>query len=284
MATNQHKWDWEINRKTNFWSHSAYELWAYRHLLQGLIKRFFILNYKQTAIGPLWILFMPIMTLVTYIIVFNKLIGITTGGLPPVIFYGSGIILWNFFSDSFTGTASTFRENSQLFSKVYFPRIIIPFSVVSTHLLRFLLLMLMFLLIISYFLVFTDFHIELSLWTFALPIAIVFIGLFGLGIGLVFSVYTAKYRDLTNFVSIGVRLLMYITPVIYPMVAIPKELRWVVLLNPLTSLFELFRLSLLGSGELELTQLAYSISVIMLILIGATMLFNKQSDKLIDVV
>lgn len=284
MPSSTNKWEWQIDKSTSFWSHSPKELWAYRFLLAGLIKRNFLLNYQQTILGPLWILFQPILTLITYVMVFNKLIGITTGNLPPVVFYGSGIILWNFFSDSFTGSSGTFKENAHVFSKVYFPRIVMPVSVISTHFLRFLLQLLLFLLVIAYYSLFSDLHLNLSFWILALPIAVTFIGLMALGTGLLCSLLTAKYRDLTNMVTLGIRLLMFITPVIYPVTAIPERLRWVVQLNPLTPLFELFRLSLFGEAYVSAPQLFYSLGIIMLVLTGAILLFNKQCDKLIDVV
>ena len=278
------KWDWEINNKTTFWSHSFQELWAYRHLLVGLVRRYFLLNYNQTVLGPLWILFQPILTLLTYVLVFHKLVGISTGGLPPVVFYASGIVLWNFFSDSFTGTSNTYRENIQLFSKVYFPRIIMPVSVVSTQFLRFLLQLAMFVAVIVYYSVATAFTFHWNWSLLLLPVAVAGIGLFGLALGLLFSVLTAKYRDITNLVSLGVRLLMFVTPVIYPLTAIPEKMRWVVQLNPLTPLFELFRLSLLGQGMVTPGQLEYSLVLTLGLLLGALLFFNKQGDKLIDVV
>lgn len=282
--TSKNKWDWEITCKTSFWTHGIGELWAYRHLLAGLVRRYFILNYQQTILGPFWVLFQPIMTLVTYVIVFNKIVGISTGSLPPVVFYASGIILWNFFNDSFTGTASTFRDNAQVFNKVYFPRIIMPISVLSTHFLRFAIQLLMFLMVVAYYILFEDFSITISTWILAFPFAILLIGAIGLGMGLFFSVITAKYRDINNLVTLGVRLLMFVTPVIYPMSAIPENTRWIVHLNPLSPLFELFRLSLLGEGYVAPYQLFYSLIFAVLLLVGAVLLFNKQGDKLIDVV
>ncbi|MFD2247984.1 ABC transporter permease [Pontibacter ruber] len=284
MPTTKNTWDWQIDNRTSFWSHSFKELWAYRHLLAGLVRRHFLLHYQQTILGPVWILFQPIMTLATYVLVFNKLVGISTGGLPPVVFYASGIILWNFFSESFTGTSSTFRENAQIFSKVYFPRIIMPMAVLSTQFLRFLMQLLMFLLVILYFSLFAGMPVHLSEELIMFPVAIILIGAIGLGMGLLLSVLTAKYRDMNNLVALGVRLLMFVTPVIYPMAVINEKVRWIVLLNPLTPLFELFRFSLLGEGYVTPLQILYSFVFAALLLLGATLLFNKQGDKLIDIV
>ncbi|MDX5481996.1 MAG: ABC transporter permease [Hymenobacteraceae bacterium] len=284
MAVGEKKWEWEIQAKTSYLGPGFKELWSYRHLLVNQVRRHFILNYQQTVLGPLWVLFQPIITLITYVLVFNKLVGISTGGMPPVLFYFAGIVLWNFFSDSFTGTSTTFRENAEVFSKVYFPRLIMPFSVVTTHFLRFMIQLLFLFLGIAYYTVFQDFSPDLSLWVATFPLAVLTVGAMGMGLGLTFSVLTAKYRDMTNLVGLGIRLFMFVTPVIYPLSTIPDEYRWVVLLNPLTPLFELFRLAVLGEGTVTMLQLTYSMVFAVVILLGSLLIFNKQGDKLIDVV
>ena len=284
MSANNKKWDWEIQSKTTWMGASLEELWAYRHLLVGLVRRDFLLNYQQTVLGPFWILFQPIMTLITYVVVFDKLVGIPTGTIPPVLFYLSGIVLWNLFSDGFSGTSATFRENAHIFSKVYFPRLIMPLSQLSTHFMRFLFQLLLLLLVIAYYLVFEDAAIQLTPWVLAFPVVIMLTNVLAFSLGLLFSVITAKYRDLTNLVGLGIRLLMFLTPVIYSIDYIPEKVRWIVLLNPLTPLFELFRLSLLGEGNVTIPQLAYSVLFIFFFFLGSVLVFNKQGDKLIDVV
>lgn len=284
MLANNKKWDWEIQSRTSWLGASMEELWAYRHLLVGFIRRDFLLNYQQTVLGPFWIFFQPIMTLITYVLVFDKLIGIPTGTVPPVLFYLSGIVLWNLFSDGFSGTSATYRENAHVFSKVYFPRLIMPLSQLGTHFMRFLFQMVLLLLVIAYYLVFEQATIQLSAWFFAFPFVILLTSVFALSLGLLFSVITAKYRDLTNLVGLGIRLLMFLTPVIYTIDYIPDNVRWIVVLNPLTPLFELFRLSLLGEGMVTFPQLAYSVLSILFFFVGSMLIFNKQGDKLIDVV
>ena len=189
-----------------------------------------------------------------------------------------------FFSDSFTGTSNTFRENAQIFSKVYFPRIIMPVSVISTQIIRFLIQLILFLLVIGYYFFFQELQLTLNKWLLVLPLTVVLIGAIALGMGLLFSVLTAKYRDMNNLVAFGVRLLMFVTPVIYPLEAISAQMRWIVQINPLTPLFELFRLSLLGKGFVNIWQLLYSLIFTAVVLIGAMLFFNKKGDKLIDVV
>jgi len=284
MLINNEDWDWRFGTKTSYWNSGIKELWSYRHLLMSLVRRDFILNYKQTILGPVWILIQPIITLVTYVLIFGKLVGISTGSVPPVLFYFSGIVLWNFFSDSFGGTSNTFRENSHIFSKVYFPRIIMPIAVTSTHFLRFLIQLILLLLLIAYYWLFRGLILSFNLLFFSFPLVIIFVGGIGLSMGLIFSVLTAKYRDMMNLVGLGIRLMMFATPVIYPLVSVPEKARWVVQINPLTPLFELFRLGLLGEGVVSVSSLVYAIVFMLVTLVGALLLFNKQGDKLIDLV
>lgn len=259
-------------------------MWTFRHLLIGLVKRNFLLKYQQTVLGPFWILFPPLLTLLTYILVFNKFIGIPTGTLPPALFYFAGIILWSFFSDSFSGTASTFKDNAHLFSKVYFPRIIMPLSVISTQLYNFGIQLFLLLLLVAYFWLFEDLALPVGIGILWLPVAVITTAVLAMAMGLFFSVLTAKYRDFSYVIGLGIRLFMYITPVIYPLSAVPEKVRWVVTLNPLSPLFEVFRLSLLGEGTVSLWQLGYSLVFAALLFTASLLLFNKQGDKLIDVV
>jgi lipopolysaccharide transport system permease protein len=284
MLTTEKKWDWEIKAQTSWLGASLDELWSYRHLLQGFVRRDFLLHYQQTILGPFWALFQPIMTLITYVIVFDKLVGIPTGTVPPVLFYLSGIVLWNFFSEGFSGTSTIFRDNATLFSKVYFPRLITPLAQISSVFLRFLIQMVLLFLMIGYYYVFEDAPFVLNAGLFGVPLVILLVGMISLSLGLFFSVITAKYRDLSNLVSLGVRLLMFLTPVIYPINHIPEGFRWIVQLNPLTPLFELFKLLMLGEGTVTVPQIVYSTLFAIVVFTGALLVFNKQGDKLIDVV
>lgn len=277
-------WEWQIAPKTSYRFHEIKKLWSYRHFLASLVRREFLLNYQQTILGPFWLIFPPLITSITYLLVFTKMVGISTGSLPPGLFYFSGIVLWNFFSDCWGGTSNTFRDNSHLFSKVYFPRIIIPLSIICTHFLRFFLQLCFLFCMVAFYIFFKDFKISINFWMLALPLAIICVALIGLGMGLIFSVITAKYRDISNLVGLGVRLLMFVTPVIYPLTSIPEKWRLFVVVNPLTSLFEIFRLSILGEGVVDVGMVCYSIAFTIIICLGGLMIFNKQGDKLIDVV
>jgi lipopolysaccharide transport system permease protein len=286
MPTDQHtkNWDWSISAKTKWWGWSLKELWSYRHLLFGLVRREFLLYYQQTVLGPFWILVQPVLTLLTYVLVFGKLVGISTGNVPPVLFYLSGIVLWNYFNDSLLNISSTFRDNAHIFSKVYFPRLIMPLSMLTTHFLRILTQFVLLFLVLVWYWSFKQMPISLNGWTFFIPIAMVLVGGIGFALGLIFSVTTAKYRDLGNLVSIGTRLLMFLTPVIFPLSIISQKIRWLVLWNPLTPLFEVFRYALLGEGTFTIVQLLYSGLCTVILLLAGLMIFNKQGDKLIDIV
>lgn len=284
MRTAGKKWEWEINAKTSDWGLHLKELLSYRHLLLSLVRREFLVSYQQTLLGPVWVLFQPIITLITYVLVFGKLIGVSIGTLPPVLFYFSGIILWNFFQDSFTESSSTFKQNINLFTKVYFPRIVMPVSTITTHFLRFCIQFILLILLIAYYAIFKGFQLKFTMAILGFPIAVIGTGIISLSCGLIFSILTAKYRDLSNIVSLITRLLMFVTPVIYPLASVPVSLHWIVVLNPLTSLFELFRLSLLGEGTVSLPHLIYSIGFMILIFPVALWIFNKNGNKLIDVI
>lgn len=285
MAISKEKeWDWQIKPETTWWGTSLAELWAYRHLVVGIVRRDFLLSYQQTVLGPLWVLLQPIMTLVTYVIVFGKVIGIPTRGIPPILFYLASIVLWNLFNDAFTGTSSTFRDNAAIFKKVYIPRLIMPFAQLSGHLVRFIIQLALLLLVMGGYLLFTPWTIANSALLLLVPVTVVLVAGLSLALGLIMSVLTGKYRDLLYVVSLGVRLLMFLTPVIYPLSYVSEKWRWLVQLNPLTSLFELFRLALLGAGQVTASQFLYSLLFTGALLIVALLTFNKQGDKLIDIV
>jgi lipopolysaccharide transport system permease protein len=277
--------EWVIEATSSYFDLNIKELLSYNHLLFRLVRKEFLINYQQTLLGPVWILFQPLLTMITYVFVFNKIIGVSIGGkLPPVLFYFTTIVLWNFFNDSFSAVSKTFRDNIHIFSKVYFPRLIIPFASIATQFFRFLIQFAFLIIILIYFMLFKGFHEKFTLYLLALPLVIFLVAMVSLSIGLIFSVITAKYRDLSNFVDIFIRVLLFVTPVIYPLSAVKQSIRWIVELNPLTPLFELFRLALLGEGTVSLPQILYSVVFILFSLLIAILLFNKQGSKLIDVI
>lgn len=278
------EWEWEIGPKPVQSLEAFRKIFAYRHLHTALVRKEFLLNYQQTILGPIWIFFQPLLTLIVYVVVFGKMIGIPTGkSIPPILFYFSGIILWSFFSDAFWGISNTFRDYIHLFSKVYFPRIIIPVSILSTNFLRFLIQFSMLLILLLYFLLFKNFHPGIGFSFLAMPFVFIGVALVAMGAGLISAVLTARYRDLANLIAIVLRLLMFLTPVLYPLASVKPQLKWIVTINPLTPLFELFRFSLLGDGTLHAGSLLYSFLFGIVVFTLSLFLFNSRSSKLIDI-
>jgi lipopolysaccharide transport system permease protein len=276
-------WEWEIRPESFWFKWRLGQLWRYRHLLLRLVRRDFLIHHQQTLLGPLWIVFQPIIILITYILIFDWAVGLSTDGISPSLFYLSGIILWSLFSDCFTGTSFTFIQNGKLFEKVYFPRIIIPLAVVLMNLIRFAIQFVIFFLL----LMLIDKAIIINepiRWMAILFVTTAVVAGFGMGLGLVFSIITAKYRDLVNVIHLIVRLLMFATPIIYPLSIVDPTFRKWMNINPLCSMVELFRFGFLGQGTFTQFQLLYSICCTFVLIIFGSMLFNKYGNKLQDVI
>ena len=285
MSENKNWWEWEVNSKPQKLGTSFKEVFAYKHLLFSLIRREFLLNYQQTVLGPLWVLFQPILTLITYLFVFGKVFKVPIGSdAPPVLFYFSGIVLWNFFNDVFNNTSRTFRDNINLFSKVYFPRIIIPLAIIGTQFFRFVIQFILLMLLLFYFVFAKDYTVAIKPFIFYLPLAVVLTVVLGMSLGLIFAFVTAKYRDLANLVDIFIRLLVFFTPVFYSLRSVRPDIHWVVDLNPLTPLFEMFRLGIIGSGTITAFQIVYSLTFITLMFLASWTLFNRKATIVIDIV
>jgi lipopolysaccharide transport system permease protein len=283
MIQDKIKWGWEINNKTSWLGVSLKELYHYKDLLLRLVRKEFLSSYQQTLLGPFWVLLQPLLTVLTSLLIFHGVIGVSTEGVPPLLYYLAGITMWNLFSDIFLGTSVTFTQNAQVFNKVYFPRIIVPLSIVLLSGLRFLIqLLLFFVALLCYYLV-GDITIQLHAFLIGIPVLIVTAGI-GLGAGLIFSIFTAKYRDFLGLIQIILRLLLFVCPIFYPMSIVPHRLQWIMNINPLSVQFELFRFAMLGKGQFTTEQVIYS-GISMLVLLGGGMLlFNKTADRLIDVI
>ena len=276
-------WEWEIRPESFWFRWQLRQLWTYRHLLLRIVRRDFLIHHQQTLLGPWWIVFQPLIILVVYLLIFKKAVGLSTDGLPPILFYLSGIILWTLFSESFTGTAFTFIQQGTLFGKVYFPRMIIPLSAVVVNTIRFGIQFSVFLLVMMVIdpSGLTDHPVR---WLLCLNFSVFVIAGLGLGLGLIFSILTAKYRDLVNVIHLIVRLLMFVTPVIYPLSIVHPGMRFWVVLNPLCSMVELFRFGFFGVGTFTGLQVFYSFSCMVLLILSGSLLFNKFGNKLQDVI
>lgn len=282
MSNKQIHWDWEIKPQTTWLGASWKELYSYKDLLLRLVRKDFLASYQQTLLGPLWAVLQPIFAVLIYVLVFYKVIGVTTQGIPPFLYYLTGITLWNLFSDIFQNTSTTFVVNVYLFTKVYFPRIITPLAVMLLQCVRFLIQLVLLLCVLLYYYFTGKVGLHLGGFLLAIPVIIITAGL-GFGSGIIFSILTAKYRDLQNMIQLVIRLLMFVCPIFYSLAIVPQKVKWLVLLNPLSSLFEIFRITFLGVGEFSFLQFLYSAVCMVLMVAGGVLLFNKTGDKLIDV-
>lgn len=275
--------NYKIDSKISVFSLNLKEVWHYRDLLQMFVKRDFITFYKQTILGPLWFIVQPLLTTLIYVILFGNIAKLSTDGIPQVLFYLSGITIWNYFSESLTKTSTVFKDNANMFGKVYFPRLIMPLAIVSSSLMKFLVQFGIFIVILLYYEIFTD-TIQPNIWILFTPFLIFLMAIFALGMGMIFSSLTTKYKDLVFLLSFGIQLFMYITPVVYPISSLPENFRFLGVINPLSPLFECFRYAYLGTGSFTIESLVISTIIIFLILIVGTVIFNRVEKSFMDTV
>ena len=284
MHNDEHTWT--IEAKASLFDLKLNEVWAYRDLLWLLVRRDFVSFYKQTILGPLWFFIQPLFTTIIFTFIFGNLAGISTDGLPKPLFYMAGITAWNYFADCLTKTSTVFRDNAAIFGKVYFPRLIMPLSIVVSNLVRFGVQMILFLIMFLYYYL-ADASFQPS-WAITLvPIVVILMALLGLGTGMIISAMTTKYRDLAFLVGFGVQLLMYATTVIYPLsTALEKypKYAWIIKYNPMTPIIETFRYGFLGEGSFSWTRLGYATGVTVALLIFGIVIFNKVERNFVDTV
>ena len=281
--SNQHTWTEEIKSQNNLFSINLKEVWHYRDLLLMLVKRDYVTFYKQTILGPIWFFVQPILTTVIYVILFGQVAKLSTDGLPQMAFYLSGVTIWSYFSDVLNKTAIVFQTNASIFGKVYFQRLIMPLSIVISGLMKFLIQFTLFICVVLYF-TFIKESIQPNFWILATPFLLFLMAAFALGLGMIFSSMTTKYKDLTMLLSFGVQLFMYVTPVVYTVTSIPSQYKFIVRFNPLTSIFECFRYGYLGAGHFQPLSLVYSaISIFVLLAVGVV-IFNRVEKSFMDTV
>lgn len=276
-------WDLVVESKTSLFDLKLYDLWSYRDLLIMFVIRDFVSFYKQTILGPLWFFIQPIFTTIVFTFVFGNLAGISTDGLPQYLFYLSGITAWNYFADCITKTSTVFKDNANIFGKVYFPRLILPLSIVVSNLVRFGVQLLLFFLMMGYFFI-QGANIQITYVVVLFPLLILLMAFLGLGLGLIITAMTTKYRDLAFLVTFGVQLLMYSTTVIYPLSSAPEEYKDLIQLNPMTSIIETFRFAFLGAGEFSWGSLAYSTGITAVIFLFGLVIFNKTERNFVDTI
>ena len=259
------------------------DVWRYRDLLWLLVKRDFVSFYKQTILGPLWFFIQPLFTTIIFTFIFGNLAGLSTDGLPQPLFYMAGITAWNYFADCLTKTSTVFKDNANIFGKVYFPRLIMPLSIVVSNLVRFTVQMILFFLMVGYY-AFTGADFHMNIYVLLFPVLVLLMALLGLGLGLIITALTTKYRDLAFLITFGVQLMMYATTVIYPLSAAPADYKWIIELNPMTGIIEAFRFGFLGEGVLTIGTLGYSVIVTLVSLLLGVVIFNKTEKTFVDTV
>lgn len=259
------------------------ELIDYKDLVRMYVKRDIVTFYKQTILGPLWFVIQPILTTIMFLFVFGNLAGISTDGVPGILFYFSGIIMWNYFADCLNRNSKTFIDNQGVFGKVYFPRLVVPISVTISNLVRFAIQLGLFIIIYIYY-VLSGADVSVNTYIFLFPVLLIMIAGLSLGFGIIFSSLTTKYRDLTFLLQFGVQLWMYATPVIYPLSTMPIDKQWIFQLNPMTSIVETFKFGVLGVGTFSWFWLTYSIVFMIVLLLIGTVVFNRVEKSFMDTI
>lgn len=283
MNQKNENWTEEIKAEHRLFSINWREVWHYRDLLWLLVKRDYITYYKQTILGPIWFFLQPILTVAIYMVLFGRIARIPTDGVPELAFYLSGIVLWNYFSEALTKTSTVFRDNANVFGKVYFPRLIMPLSIVFSGLLKLGVQFSLFLGVVIYYSLSGKIEPSAS-YLLLFPVLVLLMALFAMGTGLIFSSLTTKYRDLAFLLVFGVQLFMYVTPVVYPVSAVPPFLAELLQWNPLTAIFEYFRMGFLGSGNPNPMALLKSAAIIALLFGAGVLIFNKVEKDFMDTV
>jgi lipopolysaccharide transport system permease protein len=277
------QWDLIIEPQRSLLNLRLGELLRYWDLVMLFVRRDFVSVYKQTILGPLWYLIQPLLTTITMTVIFGNIARLPTDGLPQFLFYMSGTVIWTYFADCITKTSNTFVNNANLFGKVYFPRLAVPVSILISNLITFSIQFGFFLAFMAFFAI-RGSILRPNWWILFSPVLVLMMAGLGLGFGIIVSALTTKYRDLRFLVQFGIQLLMYATPVIYPVSAIPPRYQMLILANPMTSIVEGFRYAFLGSGSIHPMGLLYSFGVMVVVIVLGTMIFNRVEATFMDTV
>lgn len=278
------QWTEVITPKRSLFDLNLKELWRYRDLIMLFVRRDFVSQYKQTILGPIWLFIQPLFTTLTFYFVFNQIAKIPTDNIDPILFYLSGITLWNYFSDCFNKTSNTFVSNAGIFGKVYFPRLATPISVVFSNLIKLGIQVLLFLAITGYQIIFKGAEVNINVHILILPFLIILMAVMGLGLGIIFSALTTKYRDLSFLLTFGIQLLMYATPIIYPLSYTSGKLYTIISMNPLTPIMESFRYAFFSIGSFDWGGLAYTSIFSFSVLFLGIIIFNQVEKSFMDTV
>lgn len=281
--TEQH-WTEVIEPKASLFQINLSELLRYRDLVMLLVRRDLVAVYKQTILGPLWFVIQPILTSIMFIVVFNNVAKIGTDGIPPLLFYMAGTTLWQYFADCLMKVSTVFTDNAPIFGKVYFPRLVMPFSIILSNLIKFSIQFGLFLIVWLFFLIKGE-NVHPNWFMLMVPILLVMVAMIAIGTGMIISSLTTKYRDLQFLLTFCIQLLMYATPVIYPMSLVSaKKIGWIIRVNPLSSIIETFRYAFTGSGEFHSYYFAYSAVFAIVVMVFGMAIFNKTEKSFMDTV
>ena len=281
--TDVEEWDLIIRPKSKLLEFRLDELWRYRDLIYLFVRRDFVAQYKQTILGPAWHLLQPLLTTTIFTIVFGRIAKIPTDGVPPFLFYFTGTVIWSYFANVITDTSVTFSKNAHIFSKIYFPRLGVPIATAASKLIAFAIQFL-FLLFFLYYFSLDSILISQNGWVFATPLLLLLMALFALACGLLVSALTTRYQDLAVLVSFGVQLGMYASPVIYPISSLPEKWQFWANLNPVAPIIECFRYAYLGVGQFQMTQLLWSATTILLLLLISLVVFSRVERTFADTI
>ncbi len=277
------QWTYIIKPVSGWFDIHLSALWRYRDLVFLFVRRDFVAVYKQTILGPLWYLLQPLFTTLVFTVIFGKLARLSTDGVPPMIFYMSGIVVWRYFADCLSKTSNTFVGNSGIFGKVWFPRLTVPISVVISNLISFGIQFVLFLGFWTFFIT-KGAAISPKPLMLLLPLLILQMAALGLGLGIIASSLTTKYRDLVQLIGFGMQLWMYATPIVYPISLIPEKWQWLIALNPMAPIIEAFRYAFLGSGTIHFWHMGLSLGTTIIILIIGIILFSRVEKSFMDTV
>ena len=277
-------WDLTIKPKRSLLDIDLKALWHYRDLLMLFVRRDIVAVYQQTILGPIWFFLQPILTTITFVVIFGNVAKLSTDGIPSVLFYLSGIVLWNYFADCLNKTSETFIANAAIFGKVYFPRLIIPLSIIVSNLIKMGIQFVLFLGFWLYFLFKEGSVVHVNNIALLFPFLLLLMAGYGLSFGIIISSLTTKYRDLKFLIGFGVQLLMYASPVVYPLSTVPEKYQWILLLNPMTSIIETFKYGFLGAGIYNPLWLLYNFSGMIFFLVIGVLIFNKVEKSFMDTV
>lgn len=277
-------WDLEIEPSSGFFDLNWREIWQYRDLIALFVRRDIVATYKQTILGPIWFFVQPILTTLTYVVIFGNVAGISTGGIPKILFYLAGITLWNYFQECLMKTSDTFILNQNLFGKVYFPRLVAPISIVISNLFKFFIQLSLFIAAWIYFLARPESNVHPNSTLLLFPFYLLLMSGLGFSFGVLISSLTTKYRDLRFLIQFGVQLLMYGTPIVYPLAIVPEKYRLLLLANPITSVVEAFKYSFLGEGYFFWIGLGYSFVFMVVCLLLSILVFNRVEKTFMDTV